>query len=109
MFMTPKDGPESGPNGFGGTDPDFGQVSVLATRVIATFADPTTMKDLFTWNKNNFPNSSIKVEDQGFNVPELDPGSVARALTLLGGGVLTLTGRRLRKKSPSQPDRPGDR
>ena len=31
------------------------------------------------------------------NIPELDPGSLASALTLLGGGVLTVSGRRRRK------------
>ncbi len=29
-------------------------------------------------------------------VPEIDPGSIASALTLLSGGVLILTGRRKR-------------
>lgn len=31
------------------------------------------------------------------SIPELDPGSLASALTLLGGGVLTVSGRRRRK------------
>jgi hypothetical protein len=30
----------------------------------------------------------------GFDVPEIDPGSAASALTLLSGGVLWLTARR---------------
>lgn len=33
-----------------------------------------------------------------FSVPEVDPGSLASALTLLTGGVLTLTGRVRRGK-----------
>ena len=33
-----------------------------------------------------------------FSVPEVDPGSMASALTLLTGGVLTLTGRVRRPK-----------
>ena len=33
-----------------------------------------------------------------FQVPEVDPGSLASALTLLTGGVLTLTGRVRRVK-----------
>ena len=34
----------------------------------------------------------------GFDVPEVDPGSLAGAVTLLVGGVMTLTGRVRRAK-----------
>jgi hypothetical protein len=54
---------------------------------------------------------SVRVEticESLLNVPELDPGSTAGALTLLLGGVLTLTGRRLRRTSRGPADRPVD-
>ena len=44
-----------------------------------------------------------------FDVPELDPGSWAGAMILLGGGVLTLSGRRVCRRLVGQPDRPGAR
>ncbi len=42
--------------------------------------------------------SSLGGQAQAFeNIPEIDPGSMASALTLLTGGLLVLTGRRRRK------------
>jgi hypothetical protein len=91
QFTTDKDPPEKGPNGNGGTDPDFGQVDLLLAGsgllFIAKFADTVTGDDYF-FDSSNYPATSIKVIDQGLPEPS--------ALTLLVIGIFGLMGYRWR-------------